>query len=56
MRSIELWAKVREVSAHIAAAVAAVAWRQGHAPGRAPGDLLRFVRDQMYDPAYDSYV
>jgi malate dehydrogenase (oxaloacetate-decarboxylating)(NADP+) len=48
--------KVREVSAHIAAAVAAVAFRAGLATVPEPRDLLAFMREQMYDPRYPSYV
>ncbi|HEY1309522.1 MAG TPA: NAD-dependent malic enzyme [Pseudolabrys sp.] len=44
--------RIREVSAHIAAAVAAVAYKRGIASGQAPKDLLAFVRSQMYDPRY----
>jgi malate dehydrogenase (oxaloacetate-decarboxylating)(NADP+) len=48
--------RVREVSAHIAAAVAEIAYRDGYATLGRPDDLLGFVRAQMYDPAYTSYV
>jgi len=47
---------VREVSAHIAAAVAGIAYRDGYATLERPDDLLAFVRAQMYDPRYVSYV
>ncbi len=47
---------IREVSAHIAAAVAAVAYRGGLAPGAPPSDLLGYMRSRMYDPSYDTYV
>jgi malate dehydrogenase (oxaloacetate-decarboxylating)(NADP+) len=47
---------VREVSAHIAAAVAEIAYRDGCATLERPDDLLAFVRSQMYDPRYVSYV
>jgi malate dehydrogenase (oxaloacetate-decarboxylating)(NADP+) len=49
-------AGIRDVSAQIAAAVAKVAYAQGLAPGKPPADLLAFVRSQMYDPRYNSYV
>jgi malate dehydrogenase (oxaloacetate-decarboxylating)(NADP+) len=49
-------ASIRDVSAHIAAATAAVAYRRGLAHGKAPDDLLGFVKSQMYDPHYASYV
>jgi malate dehydrogenase (oxaloacetate-decarboxylating)(NADP+) len=44
--------RIREVSAHIAAAVAEVAYRRGLATGAAPNDLMAFVQSQMYDPHY----
>ena len=47
---------VREVSAHIARAVAEVAYAQGHAALPRPADLLAHVRSCMYDPAYPVYA
>lgn len=44
--------RLREVSAHIAASVAAVAFQRGLAAGDAPNDLLAFVSEKMYDPRY----
>lgn len=44
--------RLREVSAHIAASVAAVAFQRGLAAGDAPNDLLSFVSAKMYDPRY----
>jgi len=44
--------RIREVSAHIAAAVANVAYQNGLATGQAPNDLLGYVESQMYDPRY----
>ena len=44
--------RIREVSAHIAAAVADVAYKRGLAAGQAPNDLLGYVQPQMYDPHY----
>ena len=44
--------RIREVSAHIAAAVAEVAYKRGLAAGQAPNDLLAYVQSQMYDPHY----
>jgi malate dehydrogenase (oxaloacetate-decarboxylating)(NADP+) len=44
--------RIREVSAHIAAAVAEVAYQRGLATGPAPNDLMAFVQSQMYDPHY----
>jgi malate dehydrogenase (oxaloacetate-decarboxylating)(NADP+) len=45
-------ARIREVSAHIAAAVADVAYKRGLARGQAPKDLIAYIRMQMYDPHY----
>jgi len=44
--------RIREVSAHIAAAVADVAYKRGLAAGHMPNDLLGYVQSQMYDPHY----
>jgi malate dehydrogenase (oxaloacetate-decarboxylating)(NADP+) len=44
--------RIREVSAHIAAAVAEVAYRRGLATGAVPNDVMAFVQSQMYDPRY----
>jgi malate dehydrogenase (oxaloacetate-decarboxylating)(NADP+) len=49
-------ASIREVSAHIAAATAAIAYRRGFASGKAPDDLLGFVKSHMYEPRYANYV
>jgi malate dehydrogenase (oxaloacetate-decarboxylating)(NADP+) len=49
-------ARVRDVSAHIAAAVAEVAYAKGLATRPRPADLLEHVRSQMYDPTYTSYL
>ena len=43
---------IREVSARIAAAVAAVAFREKLANVPEPADLLAFVKSQMYEPSY----
>jgi malate dehydrogenase (oxaloacetate-decarboxylating)(NADP+) len=48
--------RIREVSAHIAAKVAEVAYRRGLAAGRAPQDVMAHVRSQMYEPRYCSYA
>ncbi len=48
--------RIREVSAHIAAEVAGVAYRRGLATGKMPDDVLSHVRSQMYEPRYTSYV
>jgi malate dehydrogenase (oxaloacetate-decarboxylating)(NADP+) len=44
--------RIREVSAHIAAAVAEVAYKRGLATAPKPNDLMAFVESQMYDPRY----
>jgi malate dehydrogenase (oxaloacetate-decarboxylating)(NADP+) len=46
--------KVRDVSAHIAAAVSAVAHSRGLATAPRPADLLADVRARMFEPAYRS--
>jgi malate dehydrogenase (oxaloacetate-decarboxylating)(NADP+) len=48
--------RIREVSAHIAAAVAQIAYQRGLAAGPAPNDLLAHVQSHMYDPRYCDYV
>jgi malate dehydrogenase (oxaloacetate-decarboxylating)(NADP+) len=47
---------IRDVSAHIAAAVATVAYRRELARGPAPADLLGFMKSKMYEPRYATYV
>ena len=47
---------IRDVSAHIAARVAEVAWRNGLARGPRPADLLATVQAQMYEPRYEDYA
>ncbi len=49
-------ARVREVSAHIAAAVAEVVFDRGLAGVPRPPDLLAHVRAQMYEPVYADYT
>ena len=44
--------RIREVSAHIAVAVAEVAYRRGLATTAAPNDLMAAIQSQMYDPHY----
>lgn len=48
--------KIREVSAHIAVAVAEVAYERGLASEPRPDDLLTFIKSKMFDPSYESYV
>jgi malate dehydrogenase (oxaloacetate-decarboxylating)(NADP+) len=47
---------IRDVSAHIAAAVAAVAYHRGLARGPEPADLLGLMKSRMYEPHYADYV
>jgi len=49
-------ARVRDVSAHIATAVAEVTFERGLAGVQRPADVEAFVRSHMYDPHYKSYV
>ncbi|TMH35638.1 MAG: NAD-dependent malic enzyme, partial [Betaproteobacteria bacterium] len=49
-------ARVRDVSARIAADVAEVAYAQGMASVPRPRDLLLFMKRQMYEPRYVDYV
>ncbi len=44
--------RIREVSAHIGAAIADNAVRHGLATKPPPGDTLKFVESQMYSPQY----
>ncbi|AHE97482.1 NAD-dependent malic enzyme [Thioalkalivibrio paradoxus] len=48
--------RVRDVSVGIAAEVARVAFAEGLAGIDRPQDLTAFVREQMYEPRYVSYV
>jgi malate dehydrogenase (oxaloacetate-decarboxylating)(NADP+) len=48
--------RIREVSAHIAAEVAKVAYQRGLATGATPNDMLAHIQSQMYQPDYRSYV
>jgi malate dehydrogenase (oxaloacetate-decarboxylating)(NADP+) len=47
---------IRGVSAHIAAAVAAVAYRHGLAGTPEPPDVLSAVKQAMYEPDYATYA
>jgi malate dehydrogenase (oxaloacetate-decarboxylating)(NADP+) len=49
-------ARIREVSAHIAAAVAEVAYARRLTAQRKPAKLLAHIRAQMYDPRYPRYA
>jgi len=44
--------RIRDVSAHIAAAVAEVAYKRGLATVPRPNDLMAFIESQMYNPLY----
>ncbi len=48
--------RIREVSAHIAAAVAEVAFADGLAGVAQPDDLLALVRANMWEPRYENYL
>jgi len=48
--------RIRDVSAHIAAEVAEVAFAQGLATVDPPGDLLAWIRTHVYVPGYQSYA
>ena len=48
--------RIREVSALIAAEVAAIAYRQGLAQCEEPDDILADVRDYMFEPIYPHYA
>jgi malate dehydrogenase (oxaloacetate-decarboxylating)(NADP+) len=48
--------RIREVSAHIATAVAENAYTTGLAGKSRPQDVMGDVQSQMYDPRYKSYV
>ncbi|HEX5133221.1 MAG TPA: NAD-dependent malic enzyme [Candidatus Krumholzibacteria bacterium] len=47
---------IRAVSVEIAAAVAKVAFDSGLSPLPRPHDLTEFVREQVFEPEYQSYV
>ncbi len=44
--------RIREVSAHIAAAVAKIAYKRGLAAGREPKNMLAFIKSHVYEPRY----
>ena len=44
--------RIREVSAHIAVAVAEVAYKRGLATLPRPNNMMAFIESQMYDPQY----
>ncbi len=49
-------ARIRDVSAAIAEAVAEVAYNSGLATETRPEDLSAHIRSQMYEPKYENYV
>ena len=49
-------ARIRDVSAQIAAAVAEVAYADKLTTRRRPANLLAYIRSQMYDPRYPRYA
>lgn len=49
-------ARIREVSATIAAAVAETAFRRDLATKPQPDDILGYIKSLMYEPGYQSYV
>lgn len=48
--------RIREVSAHIAAAVAEVIFKRGYTDEAKPADILAHVRSLMYEPDYPEYA
>jgi malate dehydrogenase (oxaloacetate-decarboxylating)(NADP+) len=46
-------ARIRDVSARIATAVAELAWREGHARAPRPEDPEAFIRSHMFEPDYE---
>jgi malate dehydrogenase (oxaloacetate-decarboxylating)(NADP+) len=49
-------ARIRDVSARIAVAVAEVAYADKLSARRRPADVLAYIRSQMYDPRYPRYA
>ncbi len=49
-------ARIREVSATVAAAVAEVAYQRGLATKPRPADLAAHIKSLMYEPQYQSYI
>ncbi len=47
---------IRRISLHIAAAVAELAFDEGLASVERPEDITAFVKSQMFDPQYPTYV
>ena len=49
-------ARIREVSAHIATAVAEIAYNRDLATFDEPDDLYSFIKSQMYEPTYAPFI
>ncbi len=47
---------IRQISLHIAAAVAELAFEEGLARVERPEDVMAFVQSQMFEPQYSEYV
>ena len=54
--SMPALASIRDVSAHIAVAVAEVAYARRLTAQRKPANLLAYIRSQMYAPTYPTYA
>ena len=48
--------QIRDVSAHIAAAIARIAYTHRFAAEKAPDDVLAYIQSKMYEPRYVSYA
>lgn len=48
--------RIRDVSAHIAAAVAEVVYARGLTKERKPDDMMAHIRSLMYEPGYPNYA
>jgi malate dehydrogenase (oxaloacetate-decarboxylating)(NADP+) len=48
--------RIREVSAHIAYAVASIAYDRGYTDKERPEDIMADIRDYMYQPVYPHYA
>ncbi len=48
--------RIREISAEIGTAVAELAFKEGLARIERPGDVLGYVKSQMWEPTYKNYV
>ena len=44
--------RIRDVSAHIAVAVAEVAYKRGLATLPRPNNMMAYIESQLYDPQY----